>query len=111
QHHRVLVPAEKQAGERTPVGGPDDVGGVLRLNAARWLQDALQQVLAPAQLADGRQVRTDRRAPVADLVTAAAVEGFRPEQLFAAAAVALNRQKGPGPRRGAKFACRGPRLG
>src|SRR5439155_18045829 len=60
---------------------------------------------------DGRQLRADRRAPLANPVAAAAVEGRRPEQLLAAARVALERQNGPGPGVRAESARRWLRLG
>ena len=81
QHHLLLVPPHQQTAERPAVHGAGDVGCVLRLDPARRLQDALQQVLPRAEpsrwsISSG----PTRRAPVADLVATAAVDRLRPEQ-------------------------------
>src|SRR5262249_56438736 len=81
-----------------------DLGRILRPDAARRLQDALQQILGRAELADVRQVRADLRAAALDLVATAAVDRLRPEQLFAADRIPLEGEDGARPRVGAELA-------
>src|SRR5207248_2019330 len=92
-----------QAGERASVVSASDVGGEFRLDSARRLEHALQDVLAGALLANRRQLRPDRAAAIADLVAASAVHGRRPEERFAARGVALKRQDAARPGAGAEL--------
>ena len=54
QHHPSLVPLDQQACQRTAVGRRGDISGVPRLDPARRLQEALQQVLSRTELPDRR---------------------------------------------------------
>src|SRR5262249_52239509 len=79
-----------------------DVAGELGLDPAGRFEQAVEQIFARAELADGSQLGADGGAAVADLVAASAFDLGGPKQLFAATGVAHQRQNALWPRTGAE---------